>query len=95
MTRSRRAGFTLVELLVAMLLVELVAVAALAALLTAHRLERHSRRAAATDLARQSTLRLLRQAPGCRAAAQPTVLPLVFPATAERPALAAAVRCGP
>jgi Tfp pilus assembly protein PilV len=89
------AGFTIIEVLVAMLLLELAAVAALGAALTAHRLEQRTRRGAATDLARQSAMRLLQHSSACRLATQPTLLTLTLPATAERPALMASVRCGP
>lgn len=94
MARSPRTGFSIVELLVAMLLVELAALAALGAIITTHRIDGASRRGAATDLQRQSAVRLIRGSSGCTGAALPTVQAFSLPATTERPPLTARIRCG-
>lgn len=94
MSLSPRTGFSLVELLVALVILELAALAALGAIITAHRIDGASRRGAAIDLERQGTVRLARSAPGCAGAALPTMPSLALPATAERPPLIAHIRCG-
>jgi hypothetical protein len=91
--RSRR-GESLVELIVALVMLEIVAAASLAAALAAERLGRHAVTGSAVDAARWHDYRMRETDPACVAAAAPDSVPLVFPATPERSALVTLVRCG-
>ncbi|MES2124139.1 MAG: hypothetical protein V4503_05570 [Gemmatimonadota bacterium] len=90
-----RAGTTLIELVVALLLLELVGAAALAAAFTADRLGRRVATGAATDLARWEAYRAAEVTGACRGAAAPDTIVLRFSATAGRDSLTTRVRCGP
>lgn len=89
-----RRGTSLVELLVALLILELAATAALAGALTVERVRRRGERGATTDAARWEAYRSAERATGCAGAATPQALSTTFAATAERPSLAASIRCG-
>lgn len=89
-----RVGMALVEVLVALAVLELVAIALLAALLAVQRLDRAARIRAATDLGRRDTIALEAASPACRTAPAATTVPLLLPAAPGRPALAATIRCG-
>lgn len=92
---SRRCrGITLVELLVALFLVELAALVALATFVASHRLDRLARDRSAFDLARLDTLRARTAAVDCLAAPRPEARPVTLVGGANRPPLLAAVRCG-
>jgi Tfp pilus assembly protein PilV len=93
--RHATAGLSLVEVLVALVLVALAAIAALTTQLAIHRIDRPTARGAATDLARQSAVRHVRHAPACRNAPAPAAVAVAHAATPERPALVTLVRCGP
>lgn len=95
MTRQCRRGESLIELLVALVLLEIAGAAALAAALTAERLERRIDRGSADDVSRWEAYRARELEPSCRSAAEPDTGQEVFVATPERPALALVVRCGP
>ncbi len=91
--RSRR-GESLVELIVALVMLEIVGAAALAATLAAERLGRHAVAGSTADAARWHDYRARETDPACVAAATPDSVPLVFLATPERSALVTLVRCG-
>ena len=91
--RSRR-GESLVELIVALLILELVGAGALAAALTAERLGRHAASGAAADAARWEAYRTFEILPACVDAAEPAAVALDFPVTPDRPALVTLARCG-
>lgn len=88
-------GVSLVELVVALLLLELAGAAALAAALTAERLGGRAARGAEVDARRWEVYRGAETAASCRGEAVPRVAPLRLPATAERESLLVVVRCGP
>ena len=90
-----RRGASLVELVVALLLLELAGAAALAAALTADRLGRRAGRGTAVDAARWEEYRRAETAASCRGEPAPRLTALQFPATPERESLAVVVRCGP
>lgn len=90
-----RQGFSLVELMVALVILEFVGAGALAAVLTANRLSRRTAAGQAVDAARWAAYRQAEADPSCRDAATAGTRALVFAATAERAALSTVVRCGP
>jgi hypothetical protein len=89
-----RCGETLIELIVALVVLELAGAAALATALTAERLDRHAARGAAEDAARWERYRVLETLPLCVNLPQPDTMPLVFPQIVDRPTLATTARCG-
>lgn len=91
--RSRR-GESLIELVVALVLLELAGAMALGAALTANRAQRHASEGAADDAARWTTYREAEVAMPCIVSATPLAMVLPLPATAIRPALMTSVRCG-
>lgn len=91
---SWRRGSSLVELIVALLLLELAGAAALAVALTAHRAGQHVSRGGTTDIARWERYRREESDSGCRNDAVPFVIAVPFPATTERDSFTASVRCG-
>lgn len=93
--RQSRRGESLVELLVALLILEVAGILALTGALTLERLGRHARDGGSTDRARWEGYRAAEVAPACTGAGAPTAVALTLPATAERPVLATIVRCGP
>ena len=92
---TRRRGSSLIELVVALLLLELAGAAALAAALSADRLGQRAARGAAVDRGRWEEYRRAETASACRSEAAPRQVPMRFPATPERESLDVAVRCGP
>lgn len=91
--RSTR-GDSLVELIVALVVLEIAGAAALAAALTAEHIDRRATRGAAADVARWQAYRVAETAAGCTAAPNPDTIVVTYPVTPERPALATLVRCG-
>lgn len=91
--RSRR-GESLIELIVALVVLEVVGAASLAAALAAERLGRHAEHGGVVDAARWSDYRARETEPACVNAPAPDSIPLVFPVTPDRPALATLLRCG-
>ena len=89
-----RRGESLVELIVALVILEIIGSAALAAALTVERLGRHARDGAAEDAARWRSYRAAETSNGCVTATAPDTIALVFPATPDRPQLNTTVRCG-
>ncbi|MEP6590943.1 MAG: hypothetical protein ABJC19_07155 [Gemmatimonadota bacterium] len=89
-----RRGMSLVELVVALLLLEIAGLAALTAALTADRLGRRAAVGSATDRERWERYRAAEVLPSCRGAAVPDSTVLRFAATEERDSLTALVRCG-
>ncbi len=90
-----RQGFSLVELLVCLLLLELAGVAALTTAITSYRLTRTVAAGSATDRGRLEAVRAAAASVACRSATVPTVSAIALSGTPERPPLTAAVRCGP
>jgi hypothetical protein len=93
MQLSRR-GDSLIELIVALLILELVGGAALATALVAERLTRHATNGARDDDARLAEYRARETDSACVARALPDTGVLDLPATADRPALHLVWRCG-
>lgn len=91
---SRRAGTSLVEVLVALAILTLAGTATHAALVLTERLGRVAASGSATDRLRWETVQAAANAPACRNAPAPAAVPLVLPATTGRPALTAYIRCG-
>ncbi|MGH7582460.1 MAG: prepilin-type N-terminal cleavage/methylation domain-containing protein [Gemmatimonadales bacterium] len=88
-------GESLVELLVALVILEIAGVAALATALTVERIGRRVERGSAEDTRRWVDYRQRESDTACVAAAAPDTVRINYPATAERPAFSAVVRCGP
>jgi Tfp pilus assembly protein PilV len=91
--RSRR-GESLVELIVALVVLEIVGVASLAGALAAERLGRHAAQGSAIDAVRWHDYRARETETTCVAASAPDSVRLLFPATPDRPALETLLRCG-
>ena len=87
-------GESLIELIVALVVLEIIGAAALAAALTAARIDRHAVGGAVDDASRWHDYRAAETAAECVGALTPDSVPLVFPATPDRPPLATALRCG-
>ena len=94
MPGGSRRGESLVELIVALVLLELAGSLALATALTAEHLARRAASASVTDAERWQEYRTRELQPGCAAALAPDTVPLRFPPTSDRPAFATVVRCG-
>lgn len=93
MLLSRR-GDSLVELIVALLILELVGGAALATALVAERLSRHATNGAGDDDGRLAEYRARETDSACVSLASPDTGVLDLPATSDRPALHVIWRCG-
>jgi Tfp pilus assembly protein PilX len=89
-----RAGTSLIELLVALVLLDLLAITALHSVLTTQRIARTAAAGTATDLARLEAFRAAAADPTCRAASSATLRTLSFGAAPTRPAVTVVVRCG-
>lgn len=89
-----RRGESLVELIVALLILELVGAASLATALAVERLTRRAARAEATDAQRLATYRARETDSACVRDTLADTAHLAFAATPDRPALELAVRCG-
>lgn len=93
MVLSRR-GESLVELIVALVILEIVGAATLAAAFTVERIGRRAAAGAADDAVRWHDYRAAEINPVCSGAVAPDTVPLLFGATTNRPALATLLRCG-
>jgi Tfp pilus assembly protein PilV len=89
-----RRGDSLIELLVALVLLEIVGTLALGAVLSVERANRRAALGAAQDRVRWESYRAAEVSPGCVGAATPTAVPFALPATLERPAMSTLLRCG-
>jgi len=94
MLQASRRGESLVELLIALLILEIAGAGALAAALTVERLGRHAARGAADDATRWQAYRAGEMTSACVLAPAPDTVPLTFLATPDRPALVTEQRCG-
>jgi Tfp pilus assembly protein PilV len=94
MHARRRRGESLIELIVALVILEVVGAASLAAALAVERLGRHAAHGAADDAARWHDYRARETEAACAGAPVPDSVPLVFPQTTDRPAFEALLRCG-
>lgn len=90
-----RDGVSLVELLVALLLLELAGAAALTTAFTTHRLNRSIAAGTTTDLERWSLVRAAEADSSCRNSPIPVARSFPLVATSSRPALTVTLRCGP
>jgi Tfp pilus assembly protein PilV len=89
-----RRGESLIELIVALVILELIGATALAGALAVERLDRHAARGTADDAARWQSYRARETLPSCTGAPAPDTIALFFPATPDRPGLATVLRCG-
>jgi Tfp pilus assembly protein PilV len=87
-------GFSLIEAVVALVILEVAILATVAALLQVELLRRRAAGGAAADAARWQAWHNALSAPSCRGAAAPAAVPLTLPSTAFRPALPATLSCG-
>ena len=94
MSIHSRRGDSLVELLVALVLLEIAGAGALTAALMAEHLGASVRRGIATDVARWEQYRAAETDSACVAMHSPVAIPLELPATLDRPQFAATVGCG-
>ena len=92
--RRARAGTSLIELLVALVLLDLLALATLHSVLATQRIARGVAAGAAIDMTRLETFRFAAADPGCRDAPSATLRALSLAAHANRPAMTVVVRCG-
>lgn len=89
-----RRGESLIELIVALVILEVVGAASLAAALAVERLGRHAEHGGAVDAARWHDYRARETDTACVSAATPDSVPLTFAPTADRPAFETLLRCG-
>ena len=94
MSIHSRRGESLIELIVALILLEVAGTLALAAALSIERVGRRASAGAAQDRARWESYRAAEVAPGCIEATTPSAVPFSLPASPERPATMAQLRCG-
>ena len=91
--RSTR-GFSLIEAVVALLILEVAVVVTIGALVQVELLRRRAASGAAADAARWQAWHGALLAPSCRGASVPVAVPLTLPGSAHRPALPATLSCG-
>lgn len=91
---ARRAGTSMVEVLVALTILTIAGAATHSALLLTERLGRQAAAGSATDRLRWETVQAAATAPACRTATTPSAIALTLPATPDRPALTTYIRCG-
>lgn len=89
-----RAGTSLIEVLVALVIVSIAALALGAGATVIGRIHARLDAAAAVDLARENTIRLARRSPACLDGGSPRMETLVLPAAGTRGEIALAIRCG-
>jgi hypothetical protein len=87
-------GTSFVEVLVALTILTIAGTATHAALVLTERLGRQAAGGSATDRLRWETVQAAAAAPACRNAPSPAAIALTLPATTDRPALTAYIRCG-
>ncbi len=92
--RLSRRGDSLIELIVALLILELVGGAALATALVAERLSRHANQGARDDDTRLAEYRARETDSACVRRPTPDTGALDLPATTDRPTLHVVWRCG-
>ncbi len=90
---SARRGVSLVELVVAVLLLNVVIMASLSAMLAVERISRDSTARSSVDAERWQAWHDSERAPAC-ASGPPAAIPLTLPASPGRAPLALALRCG-
>ena len=94
MSARRRRGESLIELIVALVILEIVGRPRWRAALAVERLGRHAARGAADDAARWHDYRARETLASCTGAPALDSIALLFPATPDRPDLATLLRCG-
>lgn len=87
-------GYSLIEAVVALVIVEVAVVATAGALLQVELLRRRATGGAAADAARWQAWHSSLRAPSCRSAPVPVAVPLALPASPYRPPLPATLPCG-
>jgi hypothetical protein len=92
--RTNHHGTSLVEVIVALTILTIAGAATHAALILTERMGRQAGAGTVTDRLRWETVQAAAAAPACRMATAPTAVALMLPATSERPALTAYIRCG-
>lgn len=88
------SGFSLIEAVVALVILEVAVVVTIGALLQVELLRRRASGGAAADAARWQAWHGAQHATTCRAATVPAAVPLTLPASTNRPVLAATLSCG-
>ena len=88
------SGTSLIEALVALALLELVALFTLSAALSSRRVLDRIAAAGTTDVGRLTAIRAAAGSPSCRNAVHPTIVTLALPATSHHEGLTVEVRCG-
>ena len=94
MSPTSTRGESLVELIVALVMLEIGGAAALAVALTSQRLTLRTHNGAETDALRWESYRDVETDSSCTRVSSPLAAELNFEATPERPALSVSVRCG-
>lgn len=89
-----RRGESLIELIVALVLLEIAGTFALAAALSIEHVGRRASAGAAQDRARWESYRAAEVAPWCVEMGTPTAVPFPLPASPERPFTMTRLRCG-
>jgi hypothetical protein len=89
-----RHGESLIELIVALVILEILGAASLAAAFAVESLGRHAEHGGADDAARWHDYRVGETAAACVGVTTPDSIPLIFPATADRPPFEVLLRCG-
>ena len=93
-TLTDRTGTSLVEVIVALTILTIAGTATHSALILTERLGRKAASGSTADRLRWETVQAAATSPACRTAPAPTAIALTLPATPDRPALIAYIRCG-
>lgn len=94
MLSPSRTGTSLIEMLVALLLLDLLAITTLHSVLQVRRIAQGVAAGSHADVARLEAVRLAAAAVSCRDAASPALVPLTLPGVTHRPAVTVLLRCG-
>jgi Tfp pilus assembly protein PilW len=89
-----RAGTSLIELLVTLVLLDLLALTTLHAVLSTQRVFRHVQAGMAIDQGRLDVVRRVAADPSCRDAPAAAIVPVTFAGHPTRPATTVLLRCG-
>ena len=89
-----RSGASLLEMLIALVLLDLLAIATLHSVLATQRIARGVAAGAAIDMTRLETFRFAAADPGCRESPSATLRALSLAAHPHRPAMTVMFRCG-
>lgn len=89
-----RRGASLVELIGALVVLELTGLLAMTAALAVGRGQRHADRVGRLDIARLDSVATAQAAPACRNSPTARAQPVTLPSGPGRPALTVSIRCG-